>query len=304
MGGNTLPSLRSYIFKKMINLSIKKIVGTNIEEKRRILDTVSLKLTRVPKNITVKSVNIDKINAEWISNKRVMKGKVILYFHGGAYVYGSTTTHKAMVARIVNASDVKALLPEYRLAPEHKYPAAIEDAEFVYQWLLQQGYDSGNIILAGDSAGGGLCIALALLLREKKEPLPAAIVCLSPWVDLTSSGESYKKKIREDPLFTPEGIRKGAQLYAGNEQLTNPFISPAIADLTGLPPLFIQVGSEELLLSDSEILAQQARIAGVNVTLTVWAGMWHVWQIIGNLLPESKKAIREIGEFVKKLFHE
>lgn len=304
MGGNTLPSLRSYIFKKMINLSIKKIVGTNIEEKRRILDTVSLKLTRVPKNITVKSVNIDKINAEWISNKRVMQGKVILYFHGGAYVYGSTTTHKAMVARIVNASDVKALLPEYRLAPEHKYPAAIEDAEFVYQWLLQQGYDSGNIILAGDSAGGGLCIALALLLREKKEPLPAAIVCLSPWVDLTSSGESYKKKIREDPLFTPEGIRKGAQLYAGNEQLTNPFISPAIADLTGLPPLFIQVGSEELLLSDSEILAQQARIAGVNVTLTVWAGMWHVWQIIGNLLPESKKAIREIGEFVKKLFHE
>jgi monoterpene epsilon-lactone hydrolase len=294
-------SIQSYFIKKAIRVSAKKAVGKDMEEKRRMLEKVAIKLAKLPKDCKVEPLHIEGLYAEWISTDKSMHDKVILYLHGGAYEFCSANTHRPLAAGIANAAGVKALLVEYRLAPEHPFPAAIEDAVTAYRWLLNQGYKSKDIIFAGDSSGGGLSIATTLVLRDQNEPLPAAVICLSPWVDLTSSGESYARNSRVDPYLNLEGVRESAQLYVGDEPLDHPLISPVFADLMGLPPMFIQVGSLEILQSDAEMLALQTRKAGGKVTIKVWPGMWHVWQLSGNKLPEAKKAINEIGDFVKNI---
>jgi epsilon-lactone hydrolase len=303
-----MPSIRSYFFEKGIKLSVKRALKKGIsdramDEQRQMLDTAARKLGKLPKNCQVEQLEIEGLYAEWLSSENILADKVILYLHGGGYAFCSANTHRSLAARIGKAAGVKVLFPEYRLAPEHPFPAAIEDAVTVYRWLLRQGYDSSKIILAGDSAGGGLSIAATLVLRDQNEPLPGAIVCLSPWVDLTSSGESYRKNKEIDPYLSVQGVRDAALMYAGNENsLNHPLVSPVFADLTGLPPLFIQAGNHEILQSDAELLAKQARHAGVNVTFKVWDGMWHVWQISGDTLPEAKKAVSEIGNYLKKTF--
>ncbi|MEH7180339.1 alpha/beta hydrolase [Neobacillus vireti] len=298
-----MPSVSSYFIKKGINVGAKKL---NLEEKdinesRKIIDTFARKFSKLPKNSNVDPIKINGIYAEWISNNQTKEGKVILYLHGGGYSYCSADTHRSLAARIMIEAGVKVLLPEYRLAPEHPFPAAIEDTITIYRWLLNQGYSSSNIIFAGDSAGGGLTVAATLVLRDQYEPLPAALVCLSPWVDLTSSGDSYRKNSEKDPYLRCDLVQKTAQLYAADESLDNCFISPIFADLCGCPPMFIQAGSIEILLSDAQLLADKARQAGVDVHFKVWDGMWHVWQI-SNRLPEAKKATREIGQFIRKIF--
>jgi epsilon-lactone hydrolase len=208
--------------------------------------------------------------------------------------------HRSLAARIMIESSVKVLLPEYRLAPEYPFPAAIEDTLTIYRWLIKQGYESSNIIFAGDSAGGGLSVSATLALRDLSESLPAALVCLSPWVDLTSSGVSYRENREKDPYLVEELVRKTAQAYVADESLDNRLISPVFADFSEFPPMFIQVGSIEILLSDAHLLAKKAQQAGVEVHLKVWEGMWHVWQI-SNKLPEAKKAVKEIGNFVRQV---
>ncbi|WP_413300236.1 alpha/beta hydrolase [Bacillus sp. 1P10SD] len=302
-----MPSFRSYFIEKGIKWSVKRafrkeVIDKGMDEKRQMLDSAARRLGKLPEDCIIEKLEIEGLYTEWISTSRVMEGKVILYLHGGGYAFCSANTHRPLAARIGKAAGVKVLFPEYRLAPEHPFPAAIEDAINVYRWLIRQGYDSKNIIFAGDSAGGGLSIAATLVLRDQNEPLPAAIVCLSPWVDLTSSGESYRKNKEKDPYLNLGGVRKAASMYAGAEALDHPLISPVFADFTGFPPLFIQAGNHEILQSDAEKLAAQARAAGVNVSFKVWDGMWHVWQISGNVLPEAKSAIYEIGEFVKRIF--
>lgn len=304
-----MPSFRSYFFEKAIKVSVKRTVKKGlrekgIEEKRQMLDAAARRLEKLPKNCKVMPLEIEGLYAEWISSGSgsTLEDNVILYLHGGGYALCSANTHRPLAARIGKSSGVKVLFPEYRLAPEHPFPAAIEDAVNVYRWLLRQGYAPSNIIFAGDSAGGGLSLATALVLRDQNEPLPAGIVCLSPWVDLTSSGESYRKNNGVDPYLNIKAVREAARIYAGHEPLDHPLISPIFADLTGLPPLFIQAGNHEILQSDAEILAARARNAGVTVTMKVWNGMWHVWQISGDALPEAKRAIKEIGQFVRKTF--
>ncbi|MEH7377775.1 alpha/beta hydrolase [Neobacillus drentensis] len=303
-----MPSIRSYFFEKGIKLSVKRVLKKGIsdlakDEQRQMLDTAARKLGKIPKNCQVEQLEIEGLYAEWLTSKDILEDRVILYLHGGGYAFCSANTHRPLAARIGKAAGVKVLFPEYRLAPEHPFPAAIEDAVTVYRWLLRQGYDSSKIILAGDSAGGGLSIAATLVLRDQNEPLPRAIVCLSPWVDLTSSGESYRKNKEVDPYLSVQGVRDAALMYAGNENsLNHPLVSPVFADLTGLPPLFIQAGNHEILQSDAELLATQARHAGVDVTFKVWDKMWHVWQISGDTLPEAKKAVSEIGNYLKKTF--
>ncbi|OLS33674.1 alpha/beta hydrolase [Bacillus sp. MRMR6] len=245
----------------------------------------------------MEKLEIDGIYAEWLSTEQSAADKVILYLHGGAYGYCSADTHRSLAARIMREAGVKVLLPEYRLAPEHPFPAAIEDAVTVYHWLQEQGYQPEDIIFAGDSAGGGLSVSAALMLRDMNEPLPAAIICLSPWVDLTGGGESYSKNKAKDPYLNAELALRAARAYAGNEPLTHPLISPVYADLTGLPPLFIQVGSIEILLSDAEKLAHKAILSGVEVTFTVWKGMWHVFQM-SRKMTEAKRAVMEIGIYL------
>lgn len=298
-----MPSIRSYLYRNSIKLSKKliRIEGKGMEERRRMLDEGAKKWIKLPKDCEVEPFHIDGMYAEWLTNDQTADDKIVLYLHGGGYEYCSAETHRPLAARIMKESGVKVLLPEYRLAPEHPFPAAIEDSLTIYHWLLNQGYKPSNIIFAGDSSGGGLSVATTLKLRNQNEPLPAAVICLSPWVDLTSSGESYFKNKELDPYLSVEGTRNAALMYAGGESLKNELISPVFADFKDFPPLFIQAGGIEILLSDAEKLANQAIRAGVNVNFKVWEGMWHVWQISGSL-PESKKAIQEIGTYIKNIW--
>ena len=173
----------------------------------------------------------------------------------------------------------------------------------IYRWLLEQGYSSANIIIAGDSAGGGLSVATVLALRDKNESLPAAVVCLSPWTDLTLKNETHITKAKAEAVLRTDVLREWALAYTNESNFSNPLVSPVYADFHGFPPLLIQVGSDEILLGDSILLAEKAKAAGVQVELKIWDGMWHVWQVLGELIPESKKAFEEIDQFVRARFN-
>ncbi len=267
-------------------------------EENRIRSASAAKMTRTPKDVTIADVEADGIPAKWISPSNEKPGKVILHLHGGGYVTGGMDSHLMMCIPMSQTLKTKILLPEYRLAPEHPFPAAVDDAAKVYRWMLAQGYSPKDIIISGDSAGGGLSLAAVLALREAGDPLPAAIVCLSPWTDLTFTGKSHITKAEPDPLLLTDFLREWAACYVGTETPNNPLISPVYADFHNFPPLLIQVGSDEILLDDSRMLAEKAKSAGVDVTLTVWDKLWHVWPALGNLLPESKKAFEEIRDFI------
>ena len=253
----------------------------------------------LPKTVTAEKADIDGIPAEWLTPVGAADGQVILYFHGGGYVTGSIEDHRMLCGLLANAASAKVLTPEYRLAPEYPFPAALEDALKVYQWLLAQGTPATNIIVAGDSAGGGLGVALVLALKDKKKPLPAAVICLSPWVDLTHKGRSHQTKAKAETLLRTDVLREWALCYTAEANLMDPLVSPVYGDLHGFPPLLIQVGSEEILLDDALMLAEKAKAHGVAVTLKVWDGMWHVWQALGDMLPENKRTFEEIGRFVR-----
>ena len=261
-------------------------------------------LGEVSKNITVEKINMEGIQAEWLIpfSSSTRSEKVILYLHGGGYVTGSIEDHRMMCGLLANATGTKVLIPEYRLAPEHPFPAALDDALKVYQWLLDQGYSSANMIIAGDSAGGGLSVATVLALKEKSGSLPAAVVCLSPWADLALTGQSHTTKAKAEAILNKDVLHEWALCYTDESNLTNPLVSPIHGDFHGFPPLLIQVGSEEILLDDATLLVEQAKSAGVHVTLKIWDGMWHVWQALGDLIPENKKTFEEIGQFVQRQF--
>lgn len=239
------------------------------------------------------------VPGEWVIPAGAGSERVILYLHGGAYNAGSTRSHRALAANIAYASRARALTIDYRLAPEHPYPAALTDAFSAYQWLLESGIRPEQLVATGDSAGGGLTIALLVALRERGIPMPAAAVVLSPWTDLTDSGESWQENVKADYMINGPKLKEAARLYLKDVSPRTPLASPVYANLHGLPPLLIQVGSEEVLLSDSMRLAENARLSGVDVTLDVWEGMQHVWQFAASLVPEARQAIEKIGEFIR-----
>ncbi len=238
------------------------------------------------------------VPGEWVIPAGVGSERVILYLHGGAYNAGSTRSHRALAANIADAAHARALTIDYRLAPEHPYPAALVDAFSTYKWLLDRGIHSHQIIVTGDSAGGGLTIALLIALRERRQPIPAAAVVLSPWTDLSASGESWQENAELDYLIHGAKLKEAARIYLKDADPQAPLASPAHANLEGLPPLLIQVGSEEVLLSDSINLAENAHLSGVDVTLDIWEGMQHVWQFAASFVPEGRQAIGKIGEFI------
>jgi monoterpene epsilon-lactone hydrolase len=227
---------------------------------------------------------------------------VILYFHGGVYVIGSAAASVSLVGDLVRRTGTKAITLDYRLAPEHPYPAAVEDAQAAYEGLLGQGIDPGQIALAGESAGGGLAVATLLALREAGMPLPSCAFLMSPYADLTLSGETLADKQTVDPLLTPDGLRLRIADYVAGADATNPGISPVFGDLSGLPPLLIQVGSHEILLSDAVRLAARAAIADVQVTLEVTPGVPHVFQAYAALLDEAGLALDRASSFLKAQF--
>ena len=225
---------------------------------------------------------------------------VILQLHGGGYM-GAVRNAYYVFAGLYNevSHGCNVLTPDYRVAPEHPYPAALEDAVASYQWLLDKGYDGEQLIVAGDSAGGGLAMALCMYLKDHHMPMPGGVVAMSPWTDLTASGESYETNYERDPLF---GNTKDSLIYvndyAGDHDKMDCYISPLFGDFRGFPPMLIQVGSLEMLLSDSVSVAAKAREQGIRVRLSIYEGMFHVFQMAYLNIPESKKAWAEVGKFI------
>jgi monoterpene epsilon-lactone hydrolase len=258
-------------------------------------------LAGVPRGAKREAVMIETVPAKWFWFPGALEKKVILYLHGGGYIAGSIITHQDLGARIARASNTRILIIDYRRAPEHPFPAALDDAVTAYRWLTSTaGLAPENIVIAGDSAGGGLTAATLVKLRDDGIPLPAAAVMLSPWTDLAHTGNSVKLKVAEDPFLTPAELEFDAKLYIKTNHAKNPLISPLYADLAGLPPLLIQVGTAEILLDDAIRLAERAKAAGVDVTLDIWPDMVHVWQAFALVAPESREAIEKIGTFIKK----
>lgn len=272
--------------------------ATTIEEQRANLENLTGQ-AQLPEGTEVSEVTADNVPGEWVSAPNAATDRVVLYLHGGAYLLGSPKTHRELVARISMAAGVRALLIDYRLAPEHPFPAAVEDAVASYRWLLNSGIAPEHIVISGDSAGGGLSMATLLALHDAGDPLPAGAALLSPWTDLAATGESLTTRAELDPWLDSNGLIPAAAVYLGEADPRNPLASPLYGDLRGLPPLLIQVGSDEILYDDSVRLAERAQEAGVAVTLEKWPDMWHVFQAFAGMLPEGQQAIEHIGEFVR-----
>jgi acetyl esterase/lipase len=271
----------------------------DVEASRRGMEAV-MSMAPVPEGTKSTPVKADGVPCEWIWAPEASEGRTILYLHGGGYVLGSINTHRALVARISGAAGARALAVDYRLAPEHPFPAAVDDATAAYRWLLRQGVDPSSVVIAGDSAGGGLTMATLVALRDARDPLPSAGVCISPWVDLEGIGESMTTRADVDPMVKKDGLRQIASLYLGNADPRTPLAAPLYADLTGLPPLLIHVGTAETLLDDSNRLAEKAHAAGIDVDIERWEDMIHVWHAFAPLLPEATQGIARIGEYVSK----
>jgi monoterpene epsilon-lactone hydrolase len=253
-----------------------------------------------PPDVKVERVEAPERPAEWLMAPGARADAAVLYLHGGGYVIGSPRSHRHLAAAIGRAAGVATLLPDYRLAPEHPFPAALEDAVAAYEWLLARGIAPERIVVAGDSAGGGLTVATLLALRDRGLPRPAAGVCISPWVDLTCSGGSYATKAAADPIVLRESVAMMAQAYAGTGDYKAPLVSPLFADLRRLPPLLVQVGSDEVLLDDALGLAKRATEAGVDVRVEEWPAMVHVWHWFLGMLDEAERAVGVIGGFVRE----
>jgi monoterpene epsilon-lactone hydrolase len=268
---------------------------TTIGQMRGAMEKVA---ERVAADVKCEKVEAGGVPAEWIVAPGAAADRVILYLHGGGYVMGSVNTHRAMIGRISRAAKAKALALDYRLAPEHPFPAAVDDATAAYRWLLAQGYKPAKIAISGDSAGGGLTLATLLALRDSKTPLPACAVPISAWADMEGTGASMKTRASKDPMVGSASLRDMARKYAGDGDPKNPLLSPIYGDYTGIPPMLIQVGDAEVLLDDSTRVAEKAKAAGVKADLEVWPEMVHVWHVYAKLLPEGQQAIDRIGQYV------
>lgn len=269
----------------------------SLEEQRAAMEA-SAELFPPDDDVTAEVVDADGVPAEWVTVPSSRGRRVVLYLHGGAYVMGSSGSHRGLAGRIARAADASVLLPNYRLAPEHVFPAAVEDALACWRWLLGKGFEPAQMTIAGDSAGGGLALATLLALKEAGESLPACGVGLSPWTDLTGSGPSAQPGIVDDPMLTLSGLIDSGRDYAAHD-VNNPLASPLLGDLAGLPPLLLQVGTREILLSDSTRFAERATAAGTSVTLEVEEGLIHVWQMFPDL-PEAQQAVQRIGRFIRQ----
>ena len=272
----------------------KKVVGVEPEWK-------------VPEEYNMTHFDLENFSMKLLTKKENPRmDYVVLQLHGGGYVAKIKNSYYTMATYYSEAGDgISVLSPDYRVAPEDPYPAALEDAVASYQWLLDHGFKGEQIIVAGDSAGGGLAMALTMYLRDHDMPLPCGIVAMSPWTDVTASGESYTLNYELDPLF---GNTKESMIYindyAGNHDKKDPYISPIYGNFRNFPPMLIQVGSTEMLLSDSITAASMADIAGVDVRLSIYDDMFHVFQMSGPILPEAKRAWEEVKQFIQLLINE
>jgi acetyl esterase/lipase len=297
-----MPSIRSRILRFFLrNINFLNGKDASVPELRRRTD-LAASLLRTPRGVLIQKYSALSVPVEWFIPRGAPEDGLLLYFHGGGFLFGSLKSHRALVARLALAGGTRAVSVDYRLAPEDPFPAAVEDCLEAYRWLVKSGISPRRIVVAGDSAGGNLALVLLLALRQKGEPLPAAAICLSPATDLAWTGESFRTKDKIDPVF-PKGSSSplSARIstdYIGSEDPRNPLISPLYGDWHGMPPILLHVGSDEVLLDDSIRLAESVRAAGGEASLVIWPGMWHVFQAFAPFLPEANRSIRQIGEFI------
>lgn len=248
------------------------------------------------------SVVIGDTSAEWIIPQAVRLHAVLLYFHGGGFRMGSVASHRGLISRIANASGCRVLAVDYRLSPEHRFPAPVEDAVSAYRWLRGQGLRAEKIAMIGDSAGANLALAAMLAMRDFGDALPDAAVLMSPWADLAATGASYDTRAAADPVHQRAMVLALAKAYLGDHDPREPLASPLYADLTGLPPMLIQVGDRETVRDDAVMLADRAKTAGVQVDLEIWDGMIHVFQMFNAELVEADQAVGSIARFIDTQF--
>ncbi len=301
-----MSSFRSEVVKIGLRLFFRPLLKySSLEQQTRLSERyvakpVNYARLKLPGGVAATPVSADGVPAEWLAAPESDPERVMLYIHGGGFVAGSIRSHRHLAARIARAARMRLLVIEYRLAPAFPYPAALDDCLAAYRWLLSCKIDPSRMVIAGDSAGGNLTLTTLLGLRQAGDPLPAAAVCLSPVTDLAMKPSLDPALARKDPLLDPAAGERWLRAYLAGQDPAQPLVSPLLGDLHGLPPLLIQIGTEEMLYPDATRFAGKARQAGVDVTLDVWPGMFHVWQISAPLIPEADQAIAKIGEFARK----
>jgi acetyl esterase/lipase len=262
-------------------------------EERRAGSEGAIDLMPPPTDVIFTDAHAGGVRAEWVEAPDASRERAVLYLHGGAYVICSPRTHRRLTAAISREARARVLAIDYRLAPEHPFPAALDDSFDAYRWLIERNAPE-HIAIAGDSAGGGLTLALMLRLREERVPLPSCAVLLSPWTDLSTPREP-----REDAMLNAARLQDSAVMYIGDADPRSPLISPVFGDLAGLPPLLIHVAANEMLCDDAIRVADSAKRAGVDVTIDVVDEMFHVWHIFAGYVPEADEAVAKIGEYLR-----
>jgi acetyl esterase/lipase len=298
-------SLRAEILRFALRRFFKRPARNNTEiaAVREQADAFRRFIPYPPKGTIVSSVNAAGISSVRVATSNSRDDYHTFFLHGGGYVFGSAEHYRDFLWRIADATRARVLCIDYRLAPEHPFPAAVDDAIAAYRWLLADGADPRRLSIMGDSAGGGLAFAALLRLRDEGDVLPAAAVALSPWTDLTLGGESLRRFAESDPMLSPERARTYASWYLAGVDARQPYASPLYGDPAGLPPTLIQVGSDEMLLDDSMRMARRMRAAGCRVDLEVSPRMPHVWHLFARIIPESRRAIARIGAFLDAELH-
>lgn len=304
-------SVQAFFLRQLIRRSVKTpaIMGAiknnalpvhrTVAGLRSVMEQFLEAFATTPDFVNVEDVDAGGVPSEWVSVASSDREAVLLYLHGGAYLIGSADTHRGLAWRLAAKAHCRVLMIDYRLAPEHPFPAPVDDAFAAYCWLLDQGFDPDRIGISGDSAGGGLALALLAKLRDEGKPMPAAAFCISPWTDLAATGPSMKTNAKADPMFDPGAVPRAADIYLNGENPYHPYASPLYADPTGFPPVLIHVGSTEILLDDARRMAHNLRMAGVECELDVWADMPHVWHVFGAALPEARAATAKGAAFLE-----
>jgi monoterpene epsilon-lactone hydrolase len=291
MASNELKMILDYLWSNPV------AAKGSIEQRRSEFQT-ALAQFQPAGDVICQAVDAGGVPAEWITAPGAQQEKVIYYLHGGGYTMGSIGTHREVVSRLSRAAGARALLIDYRLAPENRFPAALEDAKAGYRWLLSIGVKPSHLVIAGESAGGGLTVATLITLRDSHVPLPAAGICMSPWVDMECLGNSMVTKSSIDPQVRQDDLKMNAEAYLGEADARTPLAAPIYGNLKGLPPLLIQVGTAEILFDDATRLAERARLDGVDVVFEPWEEMIHMWHMM-PMLPEGNQAIERIAEFIE-----
>ena len=257
-------------------------------------------LGAVAKDVAVTTVTFDGIAGEWLTPRGARGASVLLYLHGGGYCWGSLDSHRPLVSALAREAMMPALVVDYRRAPEHPYPAALDDAMAAYRWLITQHPEMQRVAIAGDSAGGGLTLATLLALRDAGDALPRAALAISPWTDLTCASDAYRSRAELDPICSHDMLAQLSALYRGDADAANPYLSPLFGDFKGLPPLLVQVGEAEVLYDDSALLVERARSHGVDVEFESVPEMVHVWHLFASMLTPGREAIERAGAFLAR----